>query len=55
MTEPRFRPESNPLDLNLEVQVKVWELPGLDLQVHVQVLVKSGQTQTGLDYGQSSL
>ena len=33
-----------------EVQIKVWRLPGLDLQV----LVKSGWTRTGLDRGQSS-
>ena len=49
MTEPRFRPEPNLPDLNSEVQIKVWGLPGPDLKVPVQVLVKSGQTQTGPD------
>jgi len=44
-----FTTEPNLLDLNPEVQVKVQGLPGPDLQV----LVKSGQTQTRPDHGQS--
>jgi len=42
ITKLRSRPEPNLPDLNPEVQVKVWGLPGPDLEVSVQVLVESG-------------